>query len=204
MKVSLSKWIVSAGLLAAVPLVTSDLFAQSAQRWSIQGSLIDVIPGGQAYEGLSSGFGGEAQVRFTPSAFSIGAGFQLSKHDLDIGGGDKEKVTLSGGFVEPRYVIDVRNSKLAPYVSARLAVLKQKATVNQFDVSASGTQINGGGGVLMRVGSRVNLDFGLTFGAIHFGDVTISQGGQTVPVTGSSGNGTNLVLRFGAAIGLGK
>ncbi len=180
------------------------LAAQSAQRWAIQGSGIGVVPGGTAYEGLSSGFGAEAQVRFTPSAFSVGAGFQYSSHDLEFDDGSKETVGLSGGFLEPRYVIDVRSGKLAPYLSARLAILSQKATVEDFDLSATGFQINGGGGMLVRVSHRINLDFGVTFGRIHFEDVVIQSGGQTFEVTGSSGSGTNLVLRIGAAIGLGR
>lgn len=193
-----------AAALAAVSLAPRAALAQSAQRWSIQGSALSVMPSGNAYEGLSSGIGGEFQVRFTPNAFSYGLGFQLSTHDLDIGTGSPESVTLSGGFFEPRYVIDIRNDRAAPYLSARLAVLTQKATINQYDLSASGTQLNAGGGVLVRVSPRVNLDFGLTFGSIHFEDVIVKSGGQTLTVTGSSGNGTNLVLRFGAAVGLGK
>jgi hypothetical protein len=193
-----------AATMATVALVSQTAAAQSAQRWSVQGSGIAVVPSGSAYDGLSSGVGVEAQVRFTPSVFSIGLGFQFSSHDLDIGTGTKETVQLAGGFVEPRYVIDIHSSVAAPYLSARIAVLTQSATIDQYDLSASGTQVNGGGGVLVRVAPRVNLDFGLTYGAIHFQDVVVKSGGQTLTVNGSSGNGTNLVLRIGAAVGLSR
>jgi len=174
--------------------------AQSAQKWSIQASGLAVIPSGNAYEGTSSGFGAEAQIRYTPSAFSIGLGFQASRHSLDIGDGDSENLLLSGGFLEPRYVVDIHSSKAAPYVSARLAVLTQSLTVDQYDLSSSGTQLNGGGGLLVRMTPRVNLDLGLTFGSIHFEDVKVKSGGQTLTVAGSSGNGSNVVLRVGAAV----
>ncbi|MDZ4674576.1 MAG: outer membrane beta-barrel protein [Gemmatimonadota bacterium] len=201
---SRSTILVLAGVCAAISLLPQSAAAQSAQKWSLQGSALAVVPGGTAYDGLASGFGIEAQVRYTPSAFSLGGGYQASFHDLDLGDGTVETVTLAGGFLEPRYVIDVRSARVAPYLSARLAVLTQTVTVEGFDLSATGTQINGGGGILVRMGSRVNLDLGLTLGAIQFDDVQVRAGGETVVVTGSSGNGTNFVLRIGAAIGLGK
>ena len=193
-----------ATLLVLSMLAPRSASAQSAQKWSVQASALTVIPSGSAYEGTSSGFGGEAQVRFTPSAFSIGLGYQASRHSLDIGTGQSENLLLSGAFLEPRYVIDIHSSKAAPYISARLAVLTQSLTVSQYDLSSTGTQLNGGGGVLVRVTPRVNLDFGLTFGSIHFEDVKVKSGSQTLTVAGSSGNGSNLVLRVGAAVGLGK
>ena len=52
----------------------------------------------------------------------------------------------------------------------------------------------------------MNLDLGATFGAIHFADVKADVpglGSQTFD-TGSAGNGQNLVLRVGLAVGLGK
>ncbi len=48
------------------------LAAQSAQRWSVQASAIGVGGGGDAFAGVSTGWGGEAQIRYTPSAFSLG------------------------------------------------------------------------------------------------------------------------------------
>jgi hypothetical protein len=179
----------------AVPLIvvafvttvssTSSLSAQSAHRFSIQGSLLYVDVSGDAYEGIKNGGGAEGQVRFTPGAFSIGAGYQYSSHstDADI------DVSIAGVFVEPRFVIDVGNAAFAPYASVRLAWPRAKATAFDQDVSISATQINGGGGLLFRLSPRVNLDAGLTIGRIKFKD---------------AGSGTNVVLRTGVAIGLGQ
>lgn len=178
------------------------LGAQSAQRWSAQGSILYVSPSGDAYEGLDAGAGFEAQVRYTPSAFSIGAGYQRSSHDLTFDDGTTESVTLAGVFAEPRYVIDVGSGSYAPYLAGRVAFLTQKIAFDGLEASASGTQINLGGGVLVRLSPRVNLDLGATYGAIDFDDVEVQFEGQSATIDGSSGSGKNLVLRAGVTIGL--
>ncbi|HRP07657.1 MAG TPA: outer membrane beta-barrel protein [Gemmatimonadales bacterium] len=179
--------------------------AQSAQQISGQVSVISVAPSGDAYEGMSSGVGFEAQLRYTPSAFSVGAGYQSSAHDVDMGDEfGTEDATISGFFVEPRYVIDVGSEAWAPYLSARLARLTQAADLDELDVrvSASGTQINAGGGVLVRLSPRINLDLGLTYGKIDFDDGELTVDGETYVVEGTGGSGNNLVLRAGVTIGL--
>ncbi|HPF61062.1 MAG: outer membrane beta-barrel protein [Gemmatimonadetes bacterium] len=178
------------------------LTAQSAQRWSVQGSILNVSTSGDAYEGLDAGLGVEAQVRYTPSAFSIGAGYQRSSHDLTFDDGSTETVTLSGVFAEPRYVIDVGSGSYAPYLAGRVAFLTQKIAFEGLEASASGTQLNVGGGVLVRLSPRVNLDLGATYGAIDFDDVKVEFEGQSATIDGSSGSGKNLVLRAGVTVGL--
>ncbi len=112
-------------------------------------------------------------------------------------------VKFYGPFAEPRYVIDVHSSSLAPYLSARLAWLTQSADFQEFNGTAkgSGFQVNGGGGVLVRLSSRMNLDLGATFGSIHFGDYIVKQGGDEVGRV-QGGNGTNFVGRVGISIGI--
>lgn len=194
---------------AAFALVvgTPSLRAQSAQKLSVQASALYVGAYGKAYEGLSGGAGLEAQLRYTPSVWSFGGGFQISSHDLDLDEGGTEKVTLAGLFFEPRRVIDVQSSTFAPYVSARVAFLRQSIDfdVDGTKVSANtnGAQVNAGGGLLFRMSPRVNLDVGATYGLIRFDDVKVVLPGQgSVTVDGTSGNGQNLVLRLGLAIGL--
>jgi hypothetical protein len=194
----------AAALAIAVSL---PLQGQSAQRWSIQASAIGVSAQGEAYEGLSAGAGIEAQIRLTPSIWSFGAGFQFSMHTVDLGG-TAEDVTLTGLFIEPRRIIDL-GKNYAPYLSARLSFLQQAIEVpvtgGTVSASASGAQVNGGGGVLFRMSPRVNLDLGATYGLINFGDVELSATGLgTTTIEGTSGSGSNLVLRVGLAIGLGK
>lgn len=178
------------------------LEAQSAQRFSAQGSFLYVSPSGDAYEGLGSGVGFEAQLRYTPSAFSLGIGYQRSSHDIDLEGFADETATISGVFLEPRYVIDVGSMSYAPYIAARLALLTQSVDLDGLEASASGTQFNLGGGVLVRLTPRINLDLGATYGAIDFDDAEVSFEGETVTIADSGGSGKNLVLRVGLTIGL--
>lgn len=198
--------LLSCALLAAP---AAGLGAQSAQRFSLQGSALYVRVSGDAYEELENGIGFEAQARFNPGALSIGAGYQRSSHGLDAGTLGDIDVALAGPFIEPRWVVPVAFRSAAPYLAARIAFLKQSADIEvegtPLSLEAGGTQINLGGGVLVRLSRTVNLDLGVTFGRIAFDDVEISSpglGSEVVEDTG--GNGTNLVLRAGLAIGLGR
>jgi hypothetical protein len=194
--------------LAAVSSAT----AQTGQPFSAQVSALFVTLSGDAYESLKNGPGFEAQLRFNPGALSIGGGFQLSSHDVDNTGFEdvlKGSVRLSGAFIEPRYVISTQSTRIAPYVSARLAYLRQSLDVDVTDpqsgqrinveAHANGYQINGGGGLLARLTGNVNLDVGATFGYIDFGEA--KDGGEA---GADPDSGTNWVFRVGLAIGLGR
>lgn len=209
--------------VVAVAALSAPAAAQSAQRWSIQASGLYVGVLGDAYEGLKSGPGGEVQLRMTPSLWSYGAGLQYSTHGVE---GSDLTVALSGAFFEPRRVFDVGSSKYAPYLSARIAYLSLSADFDialervatnanpglslavarraNATVSASGLQGNVGGGVLTKLSPRVNLDLGVTVGAIRFGKAQIEFDGRTTELTdGVTGTGQNVVVRAGLAIGLG-
>ncbi len=196
------KFAAVAALVASLAVTSNSVHAQSAQRWSLQGSAIHVGTMGEAYEGMAGGVGAELQLRFTPGRLSIGVGVQSSTHQVDLGEFGKEDATLAGGFIEPRIVFDVGSDRFAPYGSARIAFLEQALTVETIKASASGTQMNIGGGLLMRMSPRVNFDVGVTYGSINFSDIEVTYLGQTETVNGSSGTGKNLVLRAGVAIGL--
>ena len=190
------------GLLLAVvlPLSGRSLAAQSAQAVSLQGSFLFNGVFGNVFTGLLDGVGAEGQIRYTPSAFSVGAGFQYTVHELE---GRTEDARLYGGFVEPRYRIHAGSNVVAPYVSARFALLKVGFSGGDLSLSSSFLQLNGGGGLLVRLGSRINLDVGATYGYNHLGEGILrsESGGGSVPV--ESGSGSNVVARVGLALGLG-
>ena len=177
----------------------SDLQCQSAQPFSLQvsglvnGILKDV------FIGLQNGVGGEAQFRYTPGALSLGAGFQFTIHELEE---RTDNARFYGGFVEPRYRIHAGSNVVAPYLSARFAVLKIGFSGEDLSLSSTFLELNGGGGILVRLGPRVNLDVGGTLGYDHLGQgiLTSHAGGTSVPVASSSGS--NLVAHLGLAIGL--
>jgi len=124
------------------------------------------------------------------------------REGIDLGDGFDETAVIAGFFLEPRYVIDVGSGSYAPYVASRLALLTQSIDIDGLKASASGTQLNLGGGVLVRLTPRINLDLGATYGAIDFDDVEVSYQGETVTVGDSGGGGKNFVLRVGLTIGL--
>ena len=196
-------------LLTLLALGATSARAQTARRFSVQASALYVGVFGSAFDGVGNGAGFEVQGRYNPSAFSIGVGFQASAHTMTFEG-SSEDLSFAGGFVEPCYVIDLGSPKAALYVAARIAYLQQTADMtlsgSTVHLSAGGTQLNIGGGALVRLSPAVNLDLGATLGRIHFGQVEADVPGlgtQTFD-TGSSGDGQNLVIRVGVAIGLGK
>jgi hypothetical protein len=176
-----------------------DLEAQSAQAFSLQASGLINGVFGDVFTGLQDGVGVEAQLRYTPGALSVGAGFQFTNHELEA---RMEDARLYGGFIEPRYRIHAGSNVAAPYVSARFSLLKVGFSEGDLSLSSIFMQLNGGGGLLIRLSSRLNLDLGATFGYNRLGSGTLTSesSGTAVPVESSSGS--NIVLRLGLAIGL--
>jgi hypothetical protein len=183
----------------ATGTLCGDLEAQSAQPFSLQASALVNGVFGDVFTGLQDGLGGEAQFRYTPGALSVGAGFQFTVHEVE---GRTEDVWLYGGFIEPRHRIHVGSNVVAPYVSARLSLLKVSFSGGDLSLSSTFIQLNGGGGILARLGPRLNLDAGATFGYNRLGNGTLTSesSGTSVPVESSSGS--NVVIRLGLAIGL--
>lgn len=149
-------------LLVALLLVglTSSVRAQSQQRWSIQGSGALVFPTAEeiGYEN-STRLGWEAQVRYTFSRFSLGGGYQNSTvykftaDNVDFSAG------LSVIFLEPRYVL-FAGSRAAVYAAGRVGGSKLSCNVEGCAEQGMHPAFGGGGGVLVRLGSRVALDLG--------------------------------------------
>ncbi len=192
------RWLVLCVLGATL---ASDLEAQSAQPFSLQVSGLGNGVLGEVFIGLQNGIGGEAQVRYTPGALSVGAGFQLTLHELEE---RTENARFYGGFVEPRYRIHAGSNVVAPYVSARFAVLKVGFSGGDLSLSSTLLELNGGGGILIRLGPRFNLDLGASLGYNHLGRgiLTSRVNGVVTEIPVSSRSGSNLVARLGLAIGL--
>ena len=191
--------LLAAVLAAALP---AGLQGQAAQRLSVQGSGLFIKLFGDAFPSAKAGVGFEAQVRYTPSAFSFGAGFQYTSHEIE---GADQRATLLGGFFEPRYVFSTSSSTLFPYLSGRFYLVQLKSENENTDVrtKATGLAANGGGGVLVRLASRVNADIGATYGYSRFSNFKFED--LSTGITGESdisNSGSNLVLRLGLTLGL--
>lgn len=187
-------------LLAIGTTLGDGLEAQSAQAISIQVSGLYNGVFGNVFSGLQDGIGGEAQIRYTPGALSLGAGFQYTSHGLDI---RSESARLYGGFFEPRYRIHTGSNVVAPYVSGRFSVLKVGFSGGDLSITSTFIQLNGGGGLLYRIGPRLNLDVGATFGYNRLGSGELKSESNGTSTAFDSSSGSNLVFRLGFAFGLG-
>jgi hypothetical protein len=194
-------------LLVAVTLLPSNrLAAQSAQAVSLQVSGLYNVVFGNVFQNLKNGLGGEAQIRYTPGALSFGVGFQYTTHDwrpAQPGDPKSLDVRLYGAFIEPRYRIYTGSNVAAPYLSARFSLLKVGFSNPDFSLNSSFVQINGGGGLLYRLGSRLNLDMGATFGFNRVGDGELRSKSNGTFEPFESSSGANLVVRVGFALGIG-
>lgn len=194
--------------LAAAVLFGRELGAQSAQPISLQISALYNGLGGEVFQNLNrNGIGGEAQLRYTPGALSLGAGVQYTVHSLE---GDlrqffNEDAQLLGAFFEPRYRIYTGSNVLAPYVSARFAWLNMFFSGDDLSITSDFIQLNAGGGLLYRLGPRFNLEMGATFGYNRQFEGEFVSTDEEVPFRRSfpAADGGNVVVRLGLAVGLG-
>jgi hypothetical protein len=190
-------------ILVTVPVALSSVAAQSAQKLSVQGSGLYINLFGNGFEGFAeAGYGGEAQIRYTPSAWSFGAGFQYTSHDIK---GRPENAKFVGGFFEPRYVFSTASQVLYPYLSGRFSVVRLTNDDNTFNLrtTATGYTANGGGGVLLRIASRVNVDLGATYGYTKFSSFKqkdLSTGIESK--SDQSNSGSDIVARIGLTLGI--
>lgn len=132
--------------------------SQSTQRLSLQGSGAALFPTTEDPNFESeTRLGFEAQVRYTFSRFSIGAGYQrstvFSSPDLTL--------ALSLGFVEPRYVVAAGNT-LAFYLAGRLGAGKLVCS-EACQAQDTNLSYGGGGGVLIKLSRRVSGDLGAQY-----------------------------------------
>ncbi len=147
-------------LLAALASAgVTHLDAQSLQRLSVQGSGAVLFPSSDdPFFESDTRIGYEGQLRYTFNRLSIGVGYQrstvykFSADDVDF------SAALSLGFIEPRYVVSAGNAA-ALYVAGRLGygtlVCSEECNANDAYLT-----YGGGGGVLVRLSSRMALDLG--------------------------------------------
>jgi opacity protein-like surface antigen len=191
--------IVIAGTVAvAMPLTNAA--AQSAQPLSLQ---LSVLAASQEIGKKSiSGFGFEGQFRYTPPAlWSLGGGIQYSAHPSG-----EEEINIVGGFLEPRYAIDIGSDRVAPYLAARLAFLHESSSLDVDpgpalvlkDFASSGSAFGAGAGVLIRATGRINIDIGAAFVRQSFSSA--NSEGSTAAFKAFTG----YVAKGGISIGFGS
>jgi hypothetical protein len=190
--------------------------AQTAQPISVQLSGLYEGLAGDAFDDVQPGTGFEAQLRYTRGAWSLGLGYQATRHRyrycaLPTSSGSclaniAGRISGSGIFFEPRYVFDAGSDVFAPYVSGRFSIVNQNSVGDPlYDFSVTGSSANGGGGLLFRVTPRVNFDVGATVGYTRFTSYRAvdRQTGDEFSGSTNGTSGSNFVLRVGLAIGIG-
>jgi len=150
---------------------------------------------GDDFQGTNAGIGADGQIRFPlgQAGLSLGAGVQLTSHSVD---GIDPNWSVIGVFGEPRYVFNTGgSSQLSPYIAGRAGWLHESISDGTDKLSASGFYFGGGGGLLIGLGG-VNLDIGVLFASVKFGELDLNGSS-----TGFKPSGTSLALRAGLAFG---
>jgi hypothetical protein len=149
--------------------------------------------GGNDFQGVNAGIGGEAQIRFPLGhSFSFGGGAQYTTHSVD---GIDPNFNVWGILAEPRYELAVTGSPVKPYLGARFVYLHSSISSGGNSLTANGFVFAGGGGLMIGAGT-VNLDVGVLFGIANFSEQQLNGSG-----TGFSPNGSAIALRAGIAFG---
>ncbi len=162
--------------IIALAVVAPRAEAQGAQKFGLQLSVLSTSIRLGEGNANSGGIGVEPQLRFnrlfrspTAGVVSLGVGGQWTTHTAGV-----DDITITGGFVEPRWVPVLPYERFFPYLSGRVAVLNQS---NNFGTSSSGLAYGAGGGVAFVVNSRLNIDAGVTLVRQQFGDITFTRSG---------------------------
>jgi hypothetical protein len=164
--------------------------AQSAQKLSVQGSGALVFPTATSSDFTTdTKLGWEAQLRYTFSRFSLGAGYQRAVvFKLPSEGSGSVSVL----FAEPRYVVTAA-STVAFYIAGRVG-LGQLICNPEADCApqSAGLALGGGGGLLFKLSSRVSFDLGAQYFSTEY---------DNAPTYGTTRTGF-VLARLGVSIGL--
>jgi len=161
--------------------------AQTGQDWSFHLSAFQTDF--RAEDQSSVGRGAEIQLRRTLGRFSIALGGQFTDHP-----GLSPGYQIGGVLIEPRFVLDVGMDRFFPYLMARAAVLRRLNSPS--GESLTGQDFGGGGGFIVPLSRRVNIDVGaaVTGTTWTFESVGTRAGSQV----------RNYALKAGLSVGLGS
>jgi outer membrane protein with beta-barrel domain len=190
----------------ALAALAATVFAAPARaqyatpRLSIEGNALYGTMSGRDVRDLGDATGFDAQARLGVQAFSIGAGYLQTSQSLD---GASADVRLRGPFVEPRINLPFYYSSFTPYISGRLARLKQYD--DQGSTGLTATSVGGGLGVLVRLAPAIHLNLAGTYQSTRYKYDDVSSG--SLFDLGSSGSetvrGNSFDLRAGLSLGFG-
>jgi hypothetical protein len=170
-----------------------------AQGFSFSGAGLYAALNGSDFEGINAGLGGDLQFRYQATrGVSIGGGFQYTSHGIE---GFSENFGVRAFFVDGRYAFEqAAASSVTPYLGVRVALAHYGVSSGGNELAANGTAFGPIGGLLVRLTPTAQLDIGMAWFAVHFGNAEIN--GSQQPDSKSSGSA--LALRAGVVFGFGK
>ena len=153
--------------LAALLLLAAAVPAAHAQHhtppWERRASATFAVGGAGLYTGVRDsdvgrvrdGYGFDVHAAVGVSAFALAGGYQRSVQSLRD---TDTELTLQGPYVEPRIAL-AGGGNFTPYLTGRVAFLRQRAEGDVVTVSRSTrTSVGGGLGMLVTLGPAVHLD----------------------------------------------
>jgi hypothetical protein len=170
-----------------------------AQSFSFAGGGVYASLSGSDFDGINAGLGVDAQFRYhARGGVSVGGGVQYTSHGID---GFDPNFGVRAFFADLRYSFETASSpSITPYIGARAALAHYGISEGGNSASANGTAFGPAGGMLIRLAPAAQLDVGIVWYSVRFGN--ISANGTEQPDTKSSGSA--LALRAGVAFGFGK
>ncbi len=171
----------------------------SAQSFSFSAGGIYAALNGSDFDGINAGVGGDLLLRYhAASGFSIGGGVQYTSHGID---GIDPNFGVTGFFADARYAFERKlSASITPYVGARVVLASYNVSQSGTSVKASGTAFGPGAGMLVRLSPAAQLDLGVLWLSVHFGDAKVNGATQS----GTKSSGSSLALRAGVVFGFGK
>jgi hypothetical protein len=154
---------------------------------------------GSDFDGINPGLGGELQFRYhTARGFSIGGGVQYTSHGLE---GFSENFGVRAFFADARYAFAPPSSpSVKPYLGFRAALAHYGISSGGTDITAYGTAFGPLGGLLIQLGSTTQLDVGLAWFSVNFGNFSVNGAEQA----DTKASGSALAVRAGVVVGFGK
>ncbi len=126
------------------------------------------VRAGGSSGGIQNAMGYESYLRYgAPFGLFVLGGIHISSHEID---GASPTYRLISFFLEPRFVALKLSSRWAPFVSGRLALVKEAVDQTRARFRASGYSLGGGAGALFHLTPQVALEGSFNVGVAKLND----------------------------------
>ena len=126
------------------------------------------VQAGGSSGGIQNTVGYEGYLRYgAPFGLFVLGGIHISAHEID---GASPTYRLTSFFLEPRFVALKLSSRWAPFVSGRLALIKETVDQPGAKFRASGYSFGGGAGALYYLTPQVALEGSFSVGVARLND----------------------------------